>query len=151
MVCAQTLPDSLRTKVVVKVVGHEALVGHTQQLFQLHLISAGARIEQEMPGWILDIRVTTSETAPAWVALSMIMARQEKPRKRMSTSELESGAWIQDYVMREMVDPRRIHHHEVVLVPETELEAAVLALVERFSEEAIEPMRRFWLERQNRE
>ena len=148
---AQTLPDSLRSKVHVE----ERLLEQTQQSFQLHLISAGARLDAEAPGWILDVKVIASETAPEWVTLSMVVsqpiARNEKPKKRMSTSELESGAWIRDYVVREMVDPRIIQQHAGVLVRRPELEAAVTELVGRFSEQAIEPMRRFWLERQHRE
>lgn len=149
---AQELPDSLRAQVEIKVYGDAMLKGPTQQLFQLHLISAGVRIEQETPGWFLEVQVIEAESA--WVALSMVVSQPinkiEKPKGRMSTSELESGDWVRDYVSRERLDYRWMRQHEVVLVARDELEAGVSELVRRFSTKSIVPMRKFWLERLNR-
>ena len=95
------------------------------------------------------------EAESAWVALSMVVSQpinqKEKPKGRMSTSELESGDWVRDYVSRERLDYRWMLQHEVVLVARDELEAGVSELVRRFSALSIEPMRKFWLERLNRE
>ena len=152
---AQSLPDRLRAKVSLKVVGEDRLIGQTQQLFQLHLISAGALLDEESHGWMLDVNVIASESMPELVALSMIvsqpMIKQEKPKGRRTTEEIVSGAWVLDYVASEMNDVRRIHQHEVVIVAEDEIEGAVSELVGQFSSLSIEPIREFWLEGQNRD
>lgn len=150
---AQTLPDSLRAKVSVEVRGDEGLVGPTRQYFQLHLIAAGALLDEETPHSLIEVKVVPSKSAPEWIAVSMITSQPviepKKPKGKMSTSELESGAWVKEFVAREMIDARIFHQHEVVLVTRDELEGAVQELVEHFRLHFIEPMQRFWLERQH--